>query len=76
MGMEYELLYGIILENFPDSNIELKDTVGDQNHYEVKIQSKKFNNLSKVKQHKLVNEALKEYLGKDLHALSIKTIEY
>lgn len=73
MPMNYDILYQIILQGFPDSKIELVDTVGDNNHYNVKITSKKFNKLSRVEQHKLVHKVLKDCLGTDLHALSIQT---
>ena len=75
MPIEYNALYQAISNGFPNSKIELIDTVGDSNHYQVKITSEKFNNLSRVNQHKLVHEILKDCLGTDLHALSIQTFK-
>ena len=47
--------------------------MGDRDHYEAKIKSSKFNNLSKIEQHKLVYKSLKGKMGNELHALSITT---
>ena len=53
--------------------IEIKDLMGDNNHYSATIKSKLFNNLSKIEQHKLVYKSLKGKMGNELHALSITT---
>jgi stress-induced morphogen len=65
-----------ILENkFPDAKIDLKDLVGDQNHYSLTIQDKIFNDKNMLQQHKIVNESLMEYFDSGaLHALQIKTL--
>ena len=47
--------------------------MGDNNHYSATIKSSKFNNLSKIEQHKLVYKSLKGKMGNELHALSITT---
>ena len=46
--------------------------MGDNNHYAAVIKSK-FNNISKIEQHKLVYKSLKGKMGNELHALSITT---
>ena len=65
----------MIKESIPDAKIEIKDLLGDNNHYSAKIKSKLFNNLSKIEQHKLVYKSLKGKMGNELHALSITTEE-
>ena len=67
-------LKSLLLQFFPESEIILKDLVGDGDHYEVLIKSTKFNGKSRIEQHRMVNEALKGYLGETLHALAIKTM--
>ncbi len=57
----------------PDASIEIKDLMGDSNHYSAIIKSSQFNNLSKIDQHKLVYKSLKGKMGNELHALSIVT---
>ena len=50
-------------------SIEIKDLMGDNNHYSAIIKSKLFNNLTKIEQHKLVYKSLKGKMGNELHAL-------
>ena len=63
----------LIKESIPDATVEIKDLMGDNNHYSAKIKSKVFNNLNKIEQHKLVYKSLKGKMGNELHALSIVT---
>jgi stress-induced morphogen len=63
----------LIKEEIPDASIEIKDLMGDNNHYSAIIKSSKFNSLSKIDQHKLVYKSLKGKMGNELHALSITT---
>ena len=63
----------LIKDAIPDATIEIKDLMGDNNHYSAKIKSKIFNDLSKIDQHKLVYKSLKGKMGNELHALSIST---
>ena len=65
----------LIKEAIPDASIEIKDLMGDNNHYSAIIKSSKFKNLSKIAQHKLVYKSLKGKMGNELHALAIKTKE-
>ncbi len=63
----------LIKDSIPDATIEIKDLMGDNNHYSALIKSKLFNNLSKIEQHKLVYKSLKGKMGNELHAFSIST---
>ena len=63
----------MITDSIPDAKVEIKDLMGDNNHYSAKIKSKLFNNLSKIEQHKLVYKSLKGKMGNELHALTITT---
>ena len=65
----------LIKESIPDAQIEIKDLMGDNNHYSATIRSKSFNNLNKIEQHKLVYKSLKGKMGNELHALALKTKE-
>ncbi len=65
----------ILAENFPNAKIEVIALVDDDNHYSVKIIDKIFAGKTRVEQHKLVNNALKEILGDVLHAMQLKTSE-
>ena len=73
MALPVEEIKKLILESIPDATIEIKDLMGDSNHYAAVIKSSKFNNISKIEQHKLVYKSLKGKMGNELHALSITT---
>ena len=73
MPLPLDEIKKLIKESIPDAKIEIKDLMGDNNHYSAKIQSKVFNNLNKIEQHKLVYKSLKGKMGNELHALSIVT---
>ena len=74
MPIAAETLRQAVINALPDAEIELVDLVGDQDHYSVSVTSSAFAGKSRVAQHRLINEALKETLGGELHALQIKTI--
>tara|TARA_Y200000002_G_C22635103_1_gene644272 strand:+ start:355 stop:585 length:231 start_codon:yes stop_codon:yes gene_type:complete len=74
MPMPIDEIKKLIKESIPDASIEIKDLMGDNNHYEAVIKSSKFNNLSKIDQHKLVYKSLKGKMGNELHAFSITTM--
>ena len=73
MALPVEEIKKYILDAIPDASIEIKDLMGDNNHYSAKISSKIFNGISKIEQHKLVYKSLKGKMGNELHALSITT---
>ena len=73
MALPIDEIKKLIVTSIPDASIEIKDLMGDNNHYSAVIRSKKFNNLSKIDQHKLVYKSLKGKMGNELHALSITT---
>tara|TARA_B100001741_G_C16289993_1_gene476338 strand:+ start:446 stop:679 length:234 start_codon:yes stop_codon:yes gene_type:complete len=73
MPLPKEEIKKLISSSIPDASIEIKDLMGDNNHYAATIKSKMFNGLSKIEQHKLVYKSLKGKMGNELHALSITT---
>ena len=73
MALSIEEIKKLITSSIPDATIEIKDLVGDNNHYSAKITSKIFNGKSKIEQHKLVYKSLQGKMGNELHALSIIT---
>ena len=75
MALPIEEIKKLIKDSIPDASIEIKDLMGDSNHYAATIKSSQFNNLSKIEQHKLVYKSLKGKMGNELHALAIKTKE-
>ena len=75
MALQIEEIKKLIISSIPDATIEIKDLMGDSNHYAATIKSKMFAGLSKIEQHKLVYKSLKGKMGNELHALSITTME-
>ena len=75
MPLQIDQIKKLIIESIPDAKIEIKDLMGDNNHYSAIIVSKLFVGLSKIEQHKLVYKWLKGTMGNELHALSIVTKE-
>ena len=73
MALPIEEIKKLITTLIPDASIEIKDLMGDSNHYSATIKSKLFNGLNKIEQHKLVYKSLKGKMGNELHALSITT---
>ena len=73
MALSIEEIKKLITSSIPDASIEIKDLMGDSNHYSAKITSKIFNGKSKIEQHKIVYKSLKGKMGNELHALSITT---
>ena len=65
----------LIKESIPDASLEIKDLMGDNNHYSAIIKSKIFKGMNKIEQHKLVYKSLKGKMGNELHALSLTTEE-
>ena len=73
MALDQHTLVGLIKAKLPDATIEVKDTRGDQDHYDVMVTSSHFKGLTKIQQHKLVYSALGDMMGTTLHAMSVKT---
>ena len=73
MPLPIEEIKKLITSSIPDASIEIKDLMGDNNHYSAIIKSKMFKGLNKIEQHKLVYKSLKGKMGNELHALSITT---
>ena len=73
MPLPVDEITKLIKKSIPDTTIEIKDLMGDNNHYAATIKSSQFNNLNKIEQHKLVYKSLEGKMGNELHALSITT---
>ena len=73
MAMEKELIEKLIKNSIPDANVIIEDLRGDGDHYSATVTSKSFDGKSKIEQHKMVYESLEGKMGKELHALMLKT---
>ena len=75
MTLSAQEITKLIKKKIPDAIIEVDDIRGDNNHYHAKIISQRFKGLSKLKQHKMVYEAIGPHMGTTLHALMLTTSE-
>ena len=75
MAMDLTEIENLVKEAIPDAIIDIQDLAGDGNHYSATVISSLFKGKSKIEQHKIVYNALKGKMGKELHALAIKTKE-
>ena len=75
MALSMKEIEELILKSIPDASIEIKDLMGDNNHYSAIIKSKIFKGMSRIDQHKLVYKSLKGKMGNELHALALTTEE-
>ena len=48
MPLPIDEIKKLIKESIPDATIEIKDLMGDSNHYSAIIKSSKFNDLNKI----------------------------
>lgn len=73
MPLAAQVIEDYIRTAFPDAEIELVDTAGDQDHYSLTVKSKAFSGKSRIEQHKMVYAALQGSMTTTLHALQVKT---
>jgi len=63
-----------LTQAYPDGTVEVVDLTGTHDHYEVLVESKAFNGLSRIQQHQHVMGVFgPELKTGEVHALSIKT---
>ena len=73
MPMTQKQIKMLIKDSIPESKIIIEDLRGDGDHYSATVISKTFIGKSKIQQHKMVYDSLKGKMGKELHALMLKT---
>ena len=73
--MVTEPLRALLTDAFPDaSELDVQDRTGTGDHFQVTVTSPRFDGLSLLEQHRLVNEALAAPLADGtIHELRIKT---
>ncbi|EJW10024.1 YrbA protein [Rhodovulum sp. PH10] len=73
MPMNANDIERLIKTHIPDAVVTIHDLAGDGDHYAATVVSETFRGKSRVQQHQLVYQALKEELGGELHALALQT---
>ena len=74
MPMSAQQIKYFIEEALPNSRVEIVDLKGDGDHYSATVISKSFLGKTRVEQHKMVYDSLEGKMGRELHALKLKTI--
>ena len=70
--MTPEIIKELIEIRLPDADIKVESE--DGTHFSAFIVSELFSGKSMLQQHRMVYEALGSKIGKDIHALSLKTL--
>ena len=73
MPLEKKIIEELIKSSIPDAKVIIEDLRGDGDHYSATVISKTFDGKSKIEQHKMVYNSLEGKMGKELHALMLKT---
>jgi len=73
MPLEKKIIEELIKSSIPDAKVIIEDLRGDGDHYSATVISKTFDGKSKIEQHKMVYKSLEGKMGKELHALMLKT---
>ena len=73
MPMSQKQIEMLIKDSIPESKVIIEDLRGDGDHYSATVISKSFIGKNKIQQHKMVYDSLKGRMGKELHALMLKT---
>lgn len=71
--MNVSELEELIEESVPDANATVTNPRGDDEHFAAVVVSPVFEGQTLVDQHKMVYDALGEYMTRDVHALELKT---
>lgn len=70
MTLNPEQISKLIQQALPDAVVKVQ---GDGYHYSAYVESASFQGKTRIQQHQLVYQALKGYVGEELHALSLHT---
>ena len=73
MPMSQKQIEMLIKDSIPESKVIIEDLRGDGDHYSATVISKSFIGKNIIQQHKMVYDSLKGKMGKELHALMLKT---
>lgn len=68
-------IHQILKETFPDVQMDLRDSTGTGDHWELKIATEAFRGKNKVKQHQAVYGPLRALIDSNqVHALKLTTL--
>ena len=62
-----------LVRAFPDAEIQVRDTTGTFDHFDVVVVTPTFAGMPRVRQHQAVYAALGEDMRERIHALALRT---
>jgi stress-induced morphogen len=71
--MEPEDVKKLLVQAFPDADVDLVDMTGTRDHYQLRIVCGAFTGKNLIEQHQLVYRALGDAMSGPIHALALKT---
>ena len=72
--MAANVIHALLDQAFPGGEVDVEDRTGGGDHFQVTVESPRFDGLPLLEQHRLVNDALAEPLRDGtIHELRIKT---
>jgi stress-induced morphogen len=72
--MTLEMMKQRLMMAYPDGVVDVTDTTGTQDHWEVYVESQKFQGQTRIQQHQAVMSVFQPELKTgEVHALSIRT---
>lgn len=64
----------LVEEGLAGSVVEVNDLTGTSDHFHIHVTSGDFEGKSLLEQHKMVQKTLGEHLGREIHAIKLKTV--
>lgn len=71
--MEPEQVRALLIQAFPEADVQVDDMTGTRDHFDARIVSEAFTGKSRIEQHQLVYAALGDAIHGPIHALKLKT---
>lgn len=71
--IEADSLRDVLAKAFPGAQVQIVDLTGTRDHYQVSIVAEAFRGQPRMRQHRMVYDALGELMRGPIHALSLKT---
>jgi stress-induced morphogen len=71
--IETDSLRDVLARAFPGARVEIVDLTGTRDHYQVSIVAEAFRGQPRMRQHRMVYDALGDLMRGPIHALSLKT---
>lgn len=71
--IETDTLRDILVKAFPGAEVQINDLTGTRDHYQVSIVAEAFRGQPRMRQHRMVYDALGDLMKGPIHALSLKT---